>query len=93
MTGPNIAEDIRPISEFRAQSAALIAHVQRSRRPLVLTQHGRGSVVVLDVHEFEAMREEVELLRDLVLAERQIENGLGISHDDARRRLLAATDE
>ena len=93
MTGPNIAEDIRPVSEFRAKSAAMIAHIQKSRRPLVLTQHGRGSVVVLDVHEFEAMREEVELLRDLVVAERQIENGQGISHKDARRRILAATRE
>ncbi len=93
MVGPNIAEDIRPVSEFRAKSAAMIAHIKKSRRPLVLTQHGRGSVVVLDVHEFEAMREEVELLRDLVVAERQIENGLGISHEDARHRILAAATE
>ncbi|RLE21859.1 MAG: prevent-host-death family protein [Acidobacteria bacterium] len=93
MTGPNVAEDIKPVSEFRARSAALIAQVQQSRRPLILTQHGRGSVVVLDVHEFEAMREEIELLRDLGIAERQIDGGHGVSHDDAKRRIFAAVDE
>ena len=93
MRGPNVAEDIKPVSEFRARSAAMIAQVQRSRRPLILTQHGRGSVVLLDVNVFEAMREEIELLRDLGVAERQIDGGQGISHADARGRILAAADE
>lgn len=93
MRTTNLVEDIKPVSEFRAQSAAVIAHVQRSQRPVVLTQHGRSAVVLLDVNVFEAMREEIELFRDLRTAEQQIDRGEGISHEDARFRILAAADE
>lgn len=35
-------EDIRPLSEFRANAAAFVEQVQTTQRPIVLTQHGRG---------------------------------------------------
>jgi prevent-host-death family protein len=42
----HIDEDIRPLSEFRANASACIQHVNATKRPLVITQHGRGAVVV-----------------------------------------------
>ena len=93
MRTTNLAEDIKPVSEFRARSAAVIAQVQETQRPVVLTQHGRSAVVLLDVNVFEAMREELELLRDLRAAENQIDLGRGVPHDDARRRILASVAE
>jgi prevent-host-death family protein len=93
MNGPNLAKDIKPVSEFRANSAAMIDHVQRSGRPLVLTVHGRSAIVLLDVRVFETMREELELLRDLRVAEAQIDRGEGVSHDEARRRILQLAEK
>lgn len=49
--------DLRPVTEFRANAAALIARVRETKRPLVLTQHGRGAVVLVDVHEYQKMLE------------------------------------
>ena len=42
-------EDVRPLSEFRAGVAAFVRQVNETGRPLLLTQHGRGVAVVLDV--------------------------------------------
>jgi prevent-host-death family protein len=54
---PNIRldTDLQPVTEFRANAAALIAKVRESKRPVVLTQHGRGAVVIVDVEEYQKM--------------------------------------
>ncbi len=57
-----IEQDIRPMSEFRSGVASFIKQVHETKRPLVITQHGKGVGVLLDVGEFEAMQEKIELL-------------------------------
>lgn len=56
----NIEEDIRPLSEFRANTAALVKQVKNTRRPLVLTQHGKSTVVLLDVGHYESLMSSLE---------------------------------
>jgi len=85
-----VDEDIKPLSEFRAHAAALVERVRETRRPLVLTQRGHSTAVVLGVSEYERLLEEVELLRDVRQAERQLNEGLGVSHEEAKARVLAA---
>lgn len=81
-------KDIRPLSEFRAGVASFVKQVNETGRPLVLTQHGRGVAVVVDIHEFEAMRERLETLDDIAMARAQLAAGEGIPHDDAKARAL-----
>ena len=81
-------EDIRPLSEFRSGVASFIKHVSDTRRPLVLTQHGRGVAVVVDIREFEAMREKLSILDDIQVSRAQIAAGEGIPHDEAKARVL-----
>jgi prevent-host-death family protein len=83
-------EDIKPLSEFRAHAASLMEQIRTTKRPLVLTQRGHSTAVVLDVSEYERLVEEVETLRDIRLAESQLERGDGIPHDEAQRQVLAA---
>lgn len=89
MTRMNLEEDIQPLSEFRADAAGMIERVRETRRPLVLTQRGHSSAVVLAVGEYERLMEEVELLRDIHRAVGQIEEGLGVPHEEAKRQALA----
>ena len=67
-----VDEDIRPLSEFRAGVASFVKQVNETRRPMVLTQHGRGVAVLIDIHEFAAMRERMELLEDIAVADGEI---------------------
>ena len=80
-------EDIQPLSAFRSNVAAFVEQVRTTGRPLVLTQHGRGAAVLLGAVEYEALMEELELLRDVQLSELQLEKGEGISHADVARDL------
>ena len=85
-----VDEDIKPLSEFRANAAALVDRVRQTRRPLVLTQRGHSTAVVLGAAEYERLIEEIEILRDVRQAEQQLEAGLGISHADAKAQVMAA---
>lgn len=89
MASIRFSEDIRSLSEFRANTAAFIAQVQATRRPLVLTQHGRGAAVLLDVGEYERLAERAELLEDIRVAEEQYARGEVVEHDEAKRQVLA----
>lgn len=82
-------EDIRSLSEFRTRTAAFVRQVRETKRPMILTQHGRSAAVLLDVAEYEALVEQVELLSDIRVAEKQIAKGEGISHAKAKAHALA----
>ncbi|HFG2217168.1 TPA: type II toxin-antitoxin system Phd/YefM family antitoxin, partial [Vibrio cholerae] len=68
--------------------ASFIKQINETRRPLVITQRGKGVAVVLDVAEYEAMQEKIELLEEMRTAEAQLAAGLGISNEDARSQVL-----
>ena len=81
-------QDIKPLSEFRANAAAFIKQVQATKRPMVITSHGKSAAVLLDVAEYEALIEKSEVVQDIHMAEQQIEEGKGISHKDAKSRIF-----
>ncbi|HEX8692839.1 MAG TPA: type II toxin-antitoxin system Phd/YefM family antitoxin [Longimicrobium sp.] len=89
MASIRFSEDVRPLSEFRANAASFVEQVQATHRPIVLTQHGRSAAVLLGVAEYERLVERAELLEDVRVAEEQIARGEGIEHDEARQRVLA----
>jgi len=81
-------QDVKPISEFRANAASLVQRVKRTKRPLVITQQGRSAAVLLDVSEYEKLLAKLELLQDIQTAENQIDSGQGISQAAARKKAL-----
>ncbi len=90
MPGFHLEEDIRPLSEFRANTAGLIQQVRSSKRPLVLTQRGHSAAVLIDVAEYQRLIEELELLRDIQTGLHELDSGHRISHAAAKKRLLTA---
>ena len=81
-------QDIQPLSDFRAGAASFIRQVNETRRPIVITQRGKGVAVVIDVAEYESMQEKIELLEEVQKAEAQLSVGLGVSSSDARKQIL-----
>jgi antitoxin YefM len=81
------AEDVHPVSEFRAKAAGFIAQVHNTKRPLVLTQNGKSAAVLIDVTVYDQMVEKLELLLDVEIASKQIEEGKGIPHSEALKSI------
>jgi prevent-host-death family protein len=83
------SRDIQPVTEFRANAALVIEQVQETGQPVVLTQHGRSAAVLLDVESYEAMVDELGLLRDVRAAEEQVAAGKTRRHAAVAKALRA----
>ena len=79
--------DVRPVTEFRAHTSAVLEQVHTTKRPVVLTQNGRSAAVLLDVEVYESLIEEVAVARDIRTAEAQLDAGMGITHEAVEQRL------
>ncbi len=83
-----IDQDIKPLSEVRTGIAAFIKQVHNTKRPVIITQHGKSVAVLLGANEYEAMQEKIELLADIQMSLSQLEKGEGVSHKDAKQKIL-----
>ena len=88
-----VDQDIRPMSEFRTGIASFLKRVHDTKRPLVITQHGKGVAVLLGANEFEAMQEKIELLSDVQTSLSQLAKGEGITHKNVKDKLLKRVPE
>lgn len=84
-------QDIQPLSKFRSKVSFYFDQVKKTKRPLVITQNGKSSAILLDVSEYQQMVDKLELLEDIKLAESQLDKGHGISHSDVKKRFAKRT--
>ena len=84
-----LTEDVIPVTDFRANAAELIQKMKKTRRPLILTQHGRSAAVVEDMKEYEDRLERLELLEAIVRGLQAAEKGELVSHEEAMRQVDA----
>ena len=81
-------ENVIPLSVFRANVSWFIEKIRKTKRPLVITQHGKNVAVIIDVTEYEALLEKLEVLTDIQIAESQMKQGKRINHDGAKNIVL-----
>ena len=89
MSRIQLDEDIQPLSEFRANVTSFIDKVRQTKRPMVITQHGKSAAILMDVSEYEALMLRIELLTDIQIAENQISEGHGVNHEDAKTQIIS----
>jgi prevent-host-death family protein len=56
----NITKDISPLTEFKRDSARLIAQIRETGRPQILTVNGKPSVVVMDAAAWQEMQDQLD---------------------------------
>jgi len=84
----DLENDITPVSDFRANTSSILEKLRETGRPVVLTQRGRSTAVLLDVRAYQALVEEVATLRDIRAGEEDLREGRTVPHDLARQRLM-----
>ncbi|MEA1921605.1 MAG: type II toxin-antitoxin system Phd/YefM family antitoxin [Pseudomonadota bacterium] len=80
--------NIIPISDLRQDASNLLKQLRKSKEPLIITQRGRASAVMIGVEAYEESEHEKELLRLLAKGEKEIEIGQGDDLD----KVLAEAD-
>ena len=85
----NYAEDIVPLSSFRADVTRLMSQTRQTHRPIVVTQNGRASNVFLDVGDYQKLIDKVDLMMDIYTGEQDIAAGHVHSTDEVRKAVAA----
>ena len=73
--------NIIPISDLRQSTAKLLKQLRNNKEPLIITQRGRATAVLIDVETYEKSEHKIELLRLLAKGDREIEIGEGYDLD------------
>ena len=66
---------IKPISYVKAHAADVIRDVAETGNPLVITQNGEAKAVLMDIREYDAMRESLAMLKMLAVSSREVKQG------------------
>lgn len=77
----NVKEDIRPVTYFKSRIATILARINRTRRPMVITQNGEPRAVLQDADSYERMRAAIGLLKLLAQGEQDVRRGRVILQD------------
>ena len=68
-------QDIRPVSYMKAKAADLLAQVNKTHRPVIITQSGAPRAVLQDPKSYESMRAAIGLLKLVSQGEEDVRNG------------------
>lgn len=87
-----LSQDIKPISYVKANTAKVLEQVKISG-PVVITQNGEASAVLMGVKDYERLTEGIALLKILSMGEKSIQEGKGIPAEEAFARIRARIKE
>ena len=81
-----LSQDIKPVSYVKANTAKVLEQANRSG-PVVITQNGEASAVLVGVKDYDRMRESLSLLKILSMSNTSMEEGEGLSAEAVLARL------
>ena len=75
------------VTTLKRKATLLLADLERTRRPIAITQHGIPSAYLVDVDTWDALQERMRLLEGIARGERAFQEGRVLTHAQARRRM------
>jgi prevent-host-death family protein len=79
----------KSVGEFASDSAQLIRKVHSTKQPLLVTDDGEDTAIVLDSEEYAQMAERLQMFEDVAAAQQEFREGKGIDFEIASKQLLA----
>jgi prevent-host-death family protein len=86
-TSTKFSEDIVPLSDMKVNPGRVVHQVDKTRRPVLLTNRGRGVAVVQSLKDYETETDERAFLRDIVQGLMDLEEGREMNLADVKNRL------
>jgi prevent-host-death family protein len=80
------SEDIVPLTDMKINPGRVVNQVDKTRRPVLLTNRGRGVAVLQSLQDYEAQTEELTFLRGVVQGLMDIEEGREMSLEEVKKR-------
>jgi len=84
----NVLNDICPISDFRDNASTMVAKVRADHRPLIITQYGKSTAVLISAESYQEMLDRIEILTDIAASEEEIAHGGGMEQEEFKKELF-----
>lgn len=78
----NITSDIKSVTYLKSKAADLLNQVNKTHRPVIITQNGEPRAVLQDPKSYENMRNAIGILKLVSQGEGDIRNGMAESQED-----------
>ena len=75
------------VTTLKRQATELLSDLERSKEPILITQHGIPSAYLVDVETYEILQRRMSLLEGIARGERALEEGRTLSHAQAKQRM------
>ena len=86
-TSTKFSEDIVPLSDMKVNPGRVVNQVDKTRRPVLLTNRGRGVAVLQSLKDYETETDERAFLRGIVQGLMDLEEGREMNLADVKKRL------
>jgi len=86
-TSTKFSEDIVPLSDLKVNPGRVVNQVDKTHRPVLLTNRGRGVAIVQSLKDYEMETEERSFLRGVVQGLMDLEEGREINLADVKKHL------
>jgi prevent-host-death family protein len=71
----NITQDIKPVTYLKAKAADLLKQINKTHRPVIITQNGEPKAILQDPKSYENMRNAIGILKLISQGENEIRIG------------------
>ncbi|MBI5374658.1 MAG: type II toxin-antitoxin system Phd/YefM family antitoxin [Candidatus Schekmanbacteria bacterium] len=78
----NISKDIKPVTYLKSKAADLLKQINKTHRPIIITQNGEPRAVLQDPESYENMRNAIGLLKLISQGEEDIKKGKSKSQEE-----------
>jgi prevent-host-death family protein len=75
------------VTTLKRQATRLIAEIQEDRKPVLITEHGRPAVYLIDVQTFDDQQDRIRILEGIARGERAVQEKRIVTHAQAKRRM------
>ena len=78
----NITSDIKSVTYLKSKAAELLNQINKTHRPVIITQNGEPRAVLQDPKSYENMRNAIGILKLVSQGESDIKDGKVSSQED-----------
>ena len=75
------------VTTLKRQATKILADLHASKEPVLITEHGQPSAYLVDVEDFESMKNRMKILEGIARGERAVFEGRLYSESEAEEKM------